>query len=210
VRAGGITAYNGDGGDGANGNVIRNNIIHDIKQNGPIKPALFGILVAGYDGQVYNNVLYNIPFFAGTQTAAIDLYYGPNHQVYNNTIYNVEVIGIQIRASPGYEGNAQIRNNIVYQNARAAISDYGPSTQLSNNLTDGTNPNFVNAGAANFRLQPGSRAIDTGTGLSIVTTDLTGGRRPEGAGFDIGAYEYRPAQPASAPPAPSGLHIVAN
>ena len=80
----------------------------------------------------------------------------------------------------------------------------------SNNLTDGTNPLFVDAQAANFQLQPGSRAIDAGTSLSAVTTDFTGGRRPEGNAVDIGAYEYRPAQSSPVPPAPSGLRIVAN
>jgi hypothetical protein len=40
--------------------------------------------------------------------------------------------------------------------------------------------------------------------------DFTGGRRPEGGAVDIGAYEYRAAQPASPPPVPTGLRIVAN
>jgi predicted outer membrane repeat protein len=42
--------------------------------------------------------------------------------------------------------------------------------------------------AGNYRLRPGSPAIDYGTNAG-VTTDLAGLRRPMGMGYDMGAYE---------------------
>ena len=41
-----------------------------------------------------------------------------------------------------------------------------------------------------YRLRPGSRAIDAGKDLPAVTADISGAPRPWGAGFDVGAYEF--------------------
>jgi hypothetical protein len=54
------------------------------------------------------------------------------------------------------------------------------------------NPGFVDAAAKNFRLLPKSRLVDAGITLKDVTTDFAGVPRPQGAGYDIGAFEHRP------------------
>jgi len=46
-----------------------------------------------------------------------------------------------------------------------------------------------------YRLQPGSPAIDAGTSEGAPTTDIEGHGRPCGAGVDIGAYEYGDCAP---------------
>ncbi|MEA2251997.1 MAG: hypothetical protein QOG70_2239 [Solirubrobacteraceae bacterium] len=48
---------------------------------------------------------------------------------------------------------------------------------------------FVNAGAGDYRLAPGSPAIDFGDPASFPATDIDGVARPKGAGPDAGAYE---------------------
>lgn len=52
---------------------------------------------------------------------------------------------------------------------------------------------FVNPGAADYRLRAGAPAIDAGraslSGVAAPGTDLSGSARPQGAGFDLGAYE---------------------
>ncbi|HJZ04303.1 MAG TPA: right-handed parallel beta-helix repeat-containing protein [Patescibacteria group bacterium] len=53
----------------------------------------------------------------------------------------------------------------------------------------GVNPRFVNAGSGDYRLQPFSPAIDVGIMLPEVSDDFEGNPRPQGTGFDIGAYE---------------------
>ncbi|UCD07856.1 MAG: hypothetical protein JSW41_02730, partial [Candidatus Aenigmatarchaeota archaeon] len=45
------------------------------------------------------------------------------------------------------------------------------------------------------RLQEGSPAIDNGTNLGFIFTDIDGTSRPQGAGYDIGAYEYQSGIP---------------
>lgn len=62
---------------------------------------------------------------------------------------------------------------------------------VSNNLNASAiaTVKFTNPNADNYTLQPGSPAIDAGANVGI-TTDYAGATRPQGAGFDIGAYEF--------------------
>jgi hypothetical protein len=53
-----------------------------------------------------------------------------------------------------------------------------------------TNPLFTNPGGNNYTLQSLSPAINAGSATSISSTDYIGTARPQGAGYDIGAYEY--------------------
>jgi Ni,Fe-hydrogenase III small subunit len=56
----------------------------------------------------------------------------------------------------------------------------------SHNLN--ANPQLVNPAAGDYHLADGSLAIDTGTNAGVAT-DLVGVTRPQGIGYDIGAYE---------------------
>jgi len=59
----------------------------------------------------------------------------------------------------------------------------------SHNHNFGNDPLFVDAGAYDFQVAAASLAIDSGTNVG-VTQDFSGVvSRPQGAGFDIGAYE---------------------
>jgi hypothetical protein len=49
---------------------------------------------------------------------------------------------------------------------------------------------FVNAAANDYRLAPGSLAIDAGVANSSITKDRLGVSRPQGAYWDVGAYEF--------------------
>jgi hypothetical protein len=49
---------------------------------------------------------------------------------------------------------------------------------------------FVNAAAHDYRLAPGSLAIDAGVSISAVTKDRTGAKRPQGPYWDVGAHEF--------------------
>src|SRR5262249_51911397 len=113
-------------------------------------------------------------------------------KIYNNTVYHNGQAGFQNLS----DSSNNATNNIFYLNGTAAISG---STSGSQNLT--TNPSFVNAAAGDFHLQAGSPAIDAGMTVSEVTTDRDKMPRPQGARFDIGAYEYTGSapRPLSAP-----------
>jgi hypothetical protein len=119
--------------------------------------------------------------------------FGNDNQIYNNTI----VGGVLYVRDNGN----RVQNNI----ATGGIENLGSNT-LSNNLQ--SDPGFVNAAGGNFRIATaGSPAIDTGVGLSAVTTDFDKRPRPQGARFDIGAYEYTGSAPRPLS-APTNLRIA--
>jgi hypothetical protein len=57
----------------------------------------------------------------------------------------------------------------------------------SHNLN--ANPRFVNPAAGDYRLAAGSPAIDAAVNVGVMT-NLDGVTRPQGDGYDIGAYEF--------------------
>jgi parallel beta-helix repeat protein len=170
----GIHIYNGGGGTGSN--TIRNNSVHNNLGDGGVT------LSSGNNHLFYNNIVYNNNGYGIT----IGFGGADNTQIYNNTIYGNSYYAINLR---GGVSNTKIRNNIFFSNNSDSIDDFGSSgTVLSNNLT--SNPLFVDATNADFHLQVSSTAINAGMALSEVSTDLSGRTRPQGAGYDIGAYEY--------------------
>ena len=58
---------------------------------------------------------------------------------------------------------------------------------------------FMNLDARDFRLRPGSPAIDSGTSENAPADDIEGKPRPAGAGFDRGAFERTPSDGAAEP-----------
>jgi hypothetical protein len=83
----------------------------------------------------------------------------------------------------------QAGKNIMYR------SDGQPliSAELYNHANDfwGVDPKLVNPAASDYHLQASSPAIDTGYDLTgLVSDDYDNNSRPQGAGYDIGAFEY--------------------
>lgn len=94
-------------------------------------------------------------------------------------------------------------NNLYY----AASGNFG-GAQFTGDITN-KNPNFISVGTStsqcigcNFNIQSTSAAKDAGVSTSpAVVNDLLGTSRPQGAAYDIGAYEYagtaKPGTPLS-------------
>jgi len=182
LHGAGVQIYNGYGHTPV-GNIIRNNRIHDIVLSGDTR--IWGILNAGNDSLIYNNLIYGMGALADSY--GVYLYTGNNCRVLNNTVYNGGGYGITV--GPGVT-NSIVRNNIGYLNATGNYDDLGTSTVANNNLF-GTNPLFVNAGSADFHIQSGSPARNAGTNTSPdVVDDFYGTSRPQESVYDIGAAEY--------------------
>jgi hypothetical protein len=79
-------------------------------------------------------------------------------------------------------GPLDVRNLLVLGPLSADASD--PSNRSVSSDA------FVNAAAHDYRLAPGSAAIDAGIALSGVATDRVGIPRPQGYAYDVGAYEW--------------------
>lgn len=103
-----------------------------------------------------------------------------NLRIWNSTIGGGVTRAFQ--AASSVSTGLDVRNLLVLGTLPVEAS--GPS-----NLAVGTQA-FVNAAAHNYALTPMAPAIDAGVAIPQVTTDITGLARPQGAAYDIGAYEY--------------------
>src|SRR5262249_55940577 len=108
----------------------------------------------------------------------------------NNIFYQVNTAAIYVggSSSPSFS-NVRASNNII-QNGAILIADPGVGTGLNLiNNREFADPGMVDPASYNFHLQAGSLAIDSGA-VVPVSTDHEGRPRPQGSGYDIGAYEY--------------------
>ena len=168
--------------DSAHDNTVRSNLIYD---NAALGTRGVGIgLYAGYNNVAYNNVLWN-------NEGAIAVDYGAtNTGVYNNTCYGNSAGGnAGIFVGTGSSG-AIVRNNIIVQ-AGTPFSNSGTGTIQDHNLI--TDPWFVDPAGHDFHLKSPSGAIDAGVAVTGFSVDCSGVSRPQGSGWDLGAYEFTPA-----------------
>lgn len=128
---------------------------------------------------------------------------------YVSTLINCTVAGNLATNGDGGVEVCSCTNCIVYYNNFVYSSSYSnPNYSSDDNLSwscttplpaNGVGniasaPLFVNAGAGNFRLSPGSPCIDAGNILAVpVTVDLDGNPRTIGGTVDMGAYESQSA-----------------
>jgi parallel beta-helix repeat protein len=190
-------------------NNVIGNIVHDI---GPGSCSFFQGIYISTSGDVINNVVYNIA------SVGIHLWHDANNvKIINNTVaYNG--MGILVGGGDQYHTSepndyTKVVNNIVVRNRIAGIKELGNTGshnvylsnlvaenggydyQLRNRLQDGKpvkgDPKFKK-NERDLHLSVGSPAIDSGVATDAPSTDIDGTSRPQGAGYDVGAYEYVP------------------
>jgi hypothetical protein len=187
-----------------NNTTVNGNYIHD----GGTSSYLSGpMLISGNSNLVMNNI------FANNANGIIFFDYGgtpTGNRAYNNSVYRSGNGNVACGSNcyPAiYVGmsqvNADVRNNIVFGNLISSVGNSGSGTGLGTNMA--SDPGYLNAPGGNFRLGATSPAIDVGTALSVVTVDFAGVSRPQGAGYDIGAFEY---VAMTKPRSPQDVHVV--
>jgi len=138
-------------------------------------------------------------------------------KAYNNTVYLTNTSSAAINCDGGCATNIlTLKNNIIWSEGKIGYTDQ-PCDEANNLFwkSDGkpgiffptpsnkspsskiANPLFIKAsvGGGDFRLGATSPARDTGTAESVQAgfgLDLLGVTVPQGAGVDMGAYEYKP------------------
>jgi len=124
--------------------------------------------------------------------------------IVNNTFYGNGSAGwgCGISVENPEADNIELINNICSGNiSQISTEAYGSGLVVEYNLINGytdeygTNyvegdPDFVSASAGNFHLTSDSPAIDAGTSTNAPAVDFDGTSRPQGSGYDIGAFEY--------------------
>ncbi len=192
--------YNGTGDVGCHSETNQNNLIEKNKVTGVEGT---GIANSGGDNDIFQNNLVYQNGSAGIAMTAGGTDGGPvdqqrnadNNHIYHNTIYGNTDVGLSLNR----RSNGVVKNNLLYANnpakgAQVYVAPLGAQFTFDHNLnTDlgsNTDPLFVSEAGEDFHLQAGSPAIDTGMDVG-VTDDFDGRSRPSGAGFDLGAYEWR-------------------
>jgi Bacterial Ig domain/Pel9A-like, right handed beta helix region len=173
-----------------------------------------GLYLWGHDIKIINNVFYNFRSGWAIQSAQgaanwviadnTFAFANPNRQgqivlwdantnfvIANNVFYQPDNAAIFIEPCSG-KSNVSVRNNISTadmlfdsDSERNSCS----SITLSNNKTF-TDPKLADPAGLNFHLTASSPAINQADASVSPSVDHEGAGRPQGSGFDIGAFEF--------------------
>jgi hypothetical protein len=156
-----------------------NNVIHD---------SITGCIL-GVDSSdtfyVYNNLFYNVNSAMGAiefDGSVNGTGGGGRFYVYNNTIHCTGGLGIRLLGSVT---SSDVRNNHFIDASTDVDTSYNLSQTVAAASAGGyTVGNLFRPTAAS------SGTVNLGTSIASVTNDLLYVTRPQGAAYDIGAYEY--------------------
>jgi parallel beta-helix repeat protein len=166
-HASGIAMYQIDGAEGSKNNKVFNNtIVHPTDGRWAV------LIVNGSTGNtLYNNILINNHSFRGS-ICIDDL----------STTEFVSDYNLLVNRLSNDDGNSNM--------SLTSWQSLGYDTHSQ--IVQDENQIFVDNTNGNFHLLPSSQPINIGTSLvsSVVGFDIDGVSRPQGSGFDIGAYEF--------------------
>jgi parallel beta-helix repeat protein len=187
---------------------VYGNVSHDGVENGFALASEVGGLLENV--KVYNNTAY-ANGWTGLQVTACCIATHPMSDIWivNNTFYDNgrgEWGGGIYLENPQAQG-VVIRNNLLSRNLTFQLAvDPMAGFTADHNLIDGFrggegeitgdacvegDPQFVDAAGADFHILETSPAVDQGSAMAAPVMDFDGTPRPQGSGFDIGAFEYR-------------------
>jgi hypothetical protein len=181
--------------DGLQNSVIRNNLIYGNTHNG-ISIYQLDSAEPGKNDLIENNTIYQ-PNSSGAALHFLDGSTG-------NTVFNNILIG---GASGTYDNDSASMPGLVsdYNTVPAGANynvDSNPSTlaqwqatgQDTHSIVASAAQIFTNFSSGDFHPITGSPTIDAGVGSlngqAAPAVDMDGNARPQGNGFDVGAYEF--------------------
>jgi parallel beta-helix repeat protein len=192
--------YNGGSAinlDGVQESVIYNNLLYNNHSTGI---ALF--MIDGAEGskndKVYNNTI-DVPSDGRWAVLVVDGSTGDT--VYNNILINHH----SFRGSITFDQASKNGFYSDYNLLENRLSDDDGNTNMTlaewqnlgydwhSYLVDAEDQIFINSSSGDFHLKAASQPVDIGTSnvYPVVTIDLDNISRPQGNGYDIGAYEFQ-------------------
>lgn len=132
-------------------------------------------LRAPADVRVSNAVVYDVDVAFRYEDGIDDI------RVWNVTLGDGVVTAFRQAASAG--SVLDVRNTLIVATALPAEADGNTNRAVALS-------SFVDAVGGDYRLADGAAAIDTGETMPEVATDRVGVIRPQGAAYDLGAFEH--------------------
>jgi hypothetical protein len=171
-----------------------NNIIYDVG-HGPdpveASSAYAGIYVAGTTEaglpgggtvEIYNNTLYDCGSWTKDSSA------GAFDMAGTNPALTMHLVNNLVYARPGeHYLSPSSTASLVSGSSNGWYGGGAAPSGLTASIA--SDPLFANTAVFDFHLTAGSPAIDVGM-MTAAATDFDGNPRPQGAGWDIGAYEF--------------------
>jgi parallel beta-helix repeat protein len=195
--------------DGVEDSVVRNNLIYNAMATGI---ALFWQDGAGpsRSNEIENNTVLvnNTETLTNGRWALALNDYSTGNTVANNIFYTSNPNTGSIRISGDSLAGTVSNNNAVEEflitdGVWGGLAAWRTGTGLDTQSVGFADPTqlFVDPANGDFRLRPGSIAIDVGGATNLAPTDITGAPRVQGAAADAGAYESPAVSPPASPPA---------
>jgi parallel beta-helix repeat protein len=184
--------------DGVDDSLISNNLLYNNYASGISLYAIDGAHGSS-NNKVYNNTIVmaphsrfaiNIPNDGGGKKAPVgnivknNILYTPDASEGSVLIAAASVAGFQSDYNAVVNRFSSNNDSSVISLAKWQAHGYDLHSIISTPAKL-----FVDPASNNYQLKPGSPAINGGTTLSDVPTDILGVKRPQGAGYDIGCYE---------------------
>jgi hypothetical protein len=207
-----IVYNNGVGGGGALNNegvqnsVFRNNVLYDNHASGIV--LWVGANGAPPSSSSNNNLVVNNTVIQPSDgRAALQIDQGNDNTIFNNILFHpngtfrdaIAITTLDTNTISDYNlCSANFELNDIDLNLAAWRTQTGGDTHSFTLTLAQLQALFVNFGAHNFHLASGAgnAAFNSGTaslnGFSGPVTDFDGIFRPQGGGFDIGAFEFIP------------------
>jgi hypothetical protein len=146
--------------------------------------------------EIYNNTIYKVKYNggAGIYITAVNI---SNIIVRNNLIYMNGYNGEIVAGTSAQLPFIKADHNLVF-GPKNCSNAYPNCVEISNNPpgypdiygNSTADPRFVSLTIPDLHLQSNSPAINFGAFIPLVATDYDGKSRPQGIGYDAGAFEY--------------------
>jgi hypothetical protein len=208
----GLAGGSGINMDGVTHSIVRNNLLYNNHASG-----ISIYQIDGGSGSHDNRVLNNTIVMAADGRWGINIpnTNDTNNKLFNNIIYTYHgwrgSITLGSPTLSGFESDYNVvmdRFSTDDGDTRLTLAQWRALGYDQHSIIATPGQLFVNASTADYHLTPDSLAIDKGTSLLDVTTDLEGHPRPSGIAHDIGAYEFTPSLELAGVPANRAIHLT--